>query len=116
MSTISVDRDAARDTVLPLSNGATMAAFVAAGAGSFAMGLIVLLHEVGIYSAPSLHSGAGGVSGRTTFAVGAWLIVWLALHLTWRRRDIPPRGALLITLALTLLGVLGTFPPFWSVF
>jgi hypothetical protein len=115
MSTTSIDRDVARE-VAPLMNGAAMAAFVAAGAGAFAMGLVVLLHEVGVYSAPALHGGAGGVSGRTTFAVVAWLVVWLALHLAWRRRDIPPRRALAITLVLTMLGVLGTFPPFWSVF
>ncbi len=94
-------------------NGGAMAAFVAAGAGSFAMGLFVLLHEAGIYSAPSLYEGAGGLSGRSTFAVLAWLIVWVLLHRAWRDRDIPSGRTLTITLVLTGLGILMTFPPFW---
>ncbi len=95
-------------------NGGAMAAFVAAGAGSFAMGLFVLLHEAGIYSAPSLYEGAGGLSGRSTFAVIAWLIAWAVLHRAWRDRDIPSGRTLTITLVLTGLGILFTFPPFWK--
>lgn len=96
-------------------NGDAMAAFVAAGAGSFAMGLFVVLHEAGIYSAPSIHSGAGGLSGRSTFAVFVWLIVWAVLHRAWRDRDVPPGRTLTITLLFTGLGILFTFPPFWRI-
>lgn len=96
-------------------NGDAMAAFIAAGAGSFAMGLFVLVHEAGIYSAPSIHAGAGGLSGRSTFAVIVWLIVWAVLHYAWRERDIPSGRTLVITLALTGLGILFTFPPFWGI-
>ncbi|MHB1168274.1 MAG: hypothetical protein ACYC28_03230 [Longimicrobiales bacterium] len=96
-------------------NGGAMAAFVAAGFGSFAMGLFVLLHEAGVYSAPSLHDGAGGLSGRSTFAVVAWLVAWALLHRAWRDRDISASRTLWVTLALTGIGILLTFPPFWSV-
>lgn len=96
-------------------NGGAMAAFVAAGFGSFAMGLFVLLHEAGVYSAPSLHDGAGGLSGRSTFAVVGWLIAWALLHRAWRDRDISASRTLRVTLALTAVGILFTFPPFWRV-
>jgi hypothetical protein len=98
------------------TNGAAMAAFVAAGVGAFAMGLAVVLHEAGIFSAPAIHAGAGGVSGRTTLAVVVWLIAWAVLHFRWSTQTVSPRRAWTLTLVLTALGVLGTFPPFWSVF
>ena len=50
-------------------------AFLAAGIGAFAVGLFVLLNEMGLFAAPALYEPAGGVSGRTTFAVVAWLVV-----------------------------------------
>jgi hypothetical protein len=96
-------------------NGGAMAAIVAAGAGACAMGLVVVLHEAGIFSAPTLYPPAGGVSGRTSLAVAVWLITWAVLHLRWSRREIPPRRAWLVTLALTAIGLLGTFPPLWKV-
>lgn len=96
-------------------NGDAMAAFVAAGAGSFAMGLFVVLYEAGIYAAPSLYSGAGGLSGRSTFAVIVWFVVWAVLHRRWRDRDVAAGRILAITLILTGLGILFTFPPFLKI-
>ena len=46
-------------------NGGAMAALLAAGIGSFALGLFVILNEAGIFAAPSLYGPAGGVTGRT---------------------------------------------------
>ena len=97
-------------------NGEAMAAFVAAGVGSFAMGLFALLSAADVYSAPSLYEPAGGVSGRTTFAVITWLAAWGILHFRWRDREVVARTAFLATLVLIALGVLGTFPPTWSLF
>ena len=57
-----------------VANGAAVAAFLAAGIGAFAMGLVVILNEAGLFAAPSLYPPAGGVSGRTTIAVAIWLI------------------------------------------
>ena len=55
-----------------VTNGAALAAFLGAGIGAFAMGMIVILNEVGWFAAPALYGPAGGVSGRTTFAVVIW--------------------------------------------
>lgn len=97
-----------------VGNGAAMAAFLAAGIGAFAMGAFVLLNEAGIFAAPALYGPAGGVSGRTTFAVAIWLIAWGALHLAWRRRSIAAGRIVLLTLVLTAIGIVATFPPAWS--
>src|SRR5690606_2845962 len=57
-------------------NGAGMAAVLASGIGAFAVGLFVVLHETGLFVSPTLYAPAGGLSGRTTFAVIAWLGAW----------------------------------------
>lgn len=98
------------------TDGATLAAVLAAGIGAFAMGLFVILNEAGLFAAPSLYGPAGGVSGRTTFAVAAWLIAWVILHRRWSGRAVAARGPFTATLVLIALGVLGCFPPVWGLF
>lgn len=97
------------------TNGRALAAFLAAGVGAFAMGLVVVLNEMGLFVAPTLYGPAGGVSGRTTLAVVLWLIAWAVLHRAWRDRDVDSGRVALATFVLVALGVLGTFPPFWAV-
>lgn len=98
------------------ANGAEMAAVLGAGIGAFAVGLFVILNEAGIFSAPGLYGPAGGVSGRTTFAVVVWLISWAVLHRRWKDRRIEGGRVLNATLVLVGLGLLATFPLLWSVF
>ena len=97
-----------------VANGAALAAFLGAGIGAFAMGFFVILNEAGMFTAPTLYAPAGGVSGRTTFAVVAWLIVWGLLHRRWRGRQIDSRRAFAATLVLIGLGIVATFPPVWA--
>ena len=95
-------------------NGAALAAFLGAGIGAFAMGLLVILNEAGLFAAPALYAPAGGVTGRTTFAAVIWLIGWAVLHYRWRGRQVEARRVYAATLLLIGLGVLLTFPPFWG--
>ena len=96
------------------TNGAAMAAFLAAGMGCFAMGLFVILNEAGLFTPPTLYGPAGGVSGRTTFAVTAWLIAWGVLHARWAGKEITSSVPWVVTLVLTALGVLAALPPVWA--
>jgi hypothetical protein len=96
-------------------NGSAMAAFLAACTGAFTVGLVVVLHEIGAFSAPALYGPAGGVSGRTTIAIIVWLVAWGILHSGWKGRDIAPARVAWICVILTALGILGTFPPLWTV-
>src|SRR5690606_12271005 len=95
-------------------NGAAMAAVLAAGIGSFAVGFFVILNEAGVLAALSLCGPAGGVSGRTTFAAAAWLVAWLVAHRRWRDRQVDGRRVLAATLVLIALGLVLTFPPVWG--
>ena len=97
-----------------IPNGAALAAYLAAGIGAFAVGFIVILNEAGLMSAPALYGPAGGLSGRTTFAVAIWLIAWALLHHRWNARQLETGRIHLTTLLLTVLGVVLCLPPVWG--
>lgn len=99
-----------------VANGAALAAFLGAGIGAFAMGLLVILNEIGLVPAVTLYEPAGGLSGRTTFAVVIWLIAWAVLHRRWKDRHVDPRRVQTVTWILIVLGVVLTFPPVWGLF
>ena len=100
--------------VTPVADGAAMAAVLAAGIGSFAMGAFVLLNELGLLTSPALYGPAGGVSGRTTFATIVWLLAWAVMHTRWKSRDVTAGSVFTWTLVLVAFGVLATFPTVWQ--
>lgn len=108
-----MDGDATRAEQMT-RNGVALAAVLAAGIGAFALGLLVILNEAGIYAAPSLYGPTGGLSGRSTFAVVAWLVAWGILHARWRDRDVAANRVLTWAIVLVGLGVVMTFPPVWG--
>jgi len=114
MATTTRPADAIGGRRASFRNGAAMAAFLASGIGSFAMGLIVVLNEAGVFAVPAVYAPAGGVSGRTTLALVVWLVAWGVLHSRWKARDVDASRTLTMTLVLVVLGVLGTFPPLWQ--
>jgi len=101
-----------------ITNGRAAAAVLAAGAGSFAMGLFTTLKAVsktikGFYV---FYFPTGELSGISSLAVLTWLTVWIVLHTSWKDRQIHFGKVFLITLVLIALGLLGTFPPFFAMF
>lgn len=93
-------------------NGAGAAAVLAAGIGSFCIGLFAVLADKSpafkslmIFSRPT-----GPLSGVTSCAIAAWLLCWALLHARWRSRAVELARVCLIALGLLALGVLLTFP------
>jgi len=95
-------------------NGEAMAAFLAGGIGTFAMGFFAILNVAGVFSAPAIYGPSGGASGRATFAVVAWLLAWAVLHTRWRDRHVESGRISTLTLLLIAMGILATFPPLWE--
>ena len=98
----------------PATNGSAVAAILAAGIGSMAMGATVVLNEAGVLAAPALYGPAGGVTRRTALATLIWLVAWGVLHTRWKNRDVQSRSVYQISMVLIVLGILGTFPPIWG--
>ena len=109
---MAVERNAM--TLGSVGNGAAMAAVLGAGIGSFAMGAFVIASEAGIYAAPSLYGPAGGLSGRSTFAVVVWLVAWAVLHARWRGRAVAAGRVFVWTLVLIVAATVALFPPVWE--
>jgi hypothetical protein len=97
--------------------GPAAAALLAAGVGSAALGLLTTLAEVSesFKDWLALTEDVGPLSGKTTYAVGVWLVAWAVLHWLIRPARVT-RTVLVITAVLIGLGVLGTFPVFFEAF
>jgi hypothetical protein len=99
-------------------DGPVAAAIIAAGVGTFALGLFTTLAEASarIKDFLNIYDPVGPLSGKTTLAVAAWLGTWAVLHRLLRGRSIRLTTAMTIGAVLLVLGLLGTFPPFFEVF
>ena len=115
MSTPSVSK---RANVTELANGGAAAAILAAGIGSFLVALFALMADK---SAPikglmNFYKPTGPLSGVTTCAIVAWLIVWFVLDSRWRRQTVNVGRIRVAALVLLILAVLLTFPPIADLF
>jgi hypothetical protein len=99
-------------------NGPVAAVLLATGIGSLVLAVLVVWAEASESFADSLgySDRVGPLSGKTIWAVVAFVVSWAGLHAVLRRRDVNLNAVWLITLALLALGLLGTFSPFFELF
>lgn len=99
-------------------DGVAAAALIAAGVGAFVLGLMTTLNEAssGINDFLQFNDRVGPLSGKTVIATIAYVVSLIGLGLVWRGRQLALRLILLIAVVLLLLGLLGTFPPFFEAF
>jgi hypothetical protein len=100
------------------TNGAAAAAILAAGMGSFMLGLLTTLAAASklLGDVLAFYGPVGPLSGKTTVAVLIWLAAWVLLHRTWKDRQVNFGPVFLGTLILIALALLGTFPLFFEAF
>jgi hypothetical protein len=98
--------------------GAGAAAVVAAGIGTFTIGLMTSLAEASTSLSNSLnwYSPSGPLSGKIGVGVVAWLVAWVILQAAWKNKNVNFGRAFSWSLALIFLGFLLTFPPVFSLF
>lgn len=99
-------------------NGPAAAAVLAAGIGSLVLGLTTTLGEasVTIGNLLNFYGPVGPLSGKTIVALAVWLIAWASLNGSWKDRDVDFGKAWRTTMALVILGLLGTFPLVFGLF
>lgn len=97
-------------------SGPAAAVVLAAGLGSFTLGLLSVLTAVSpsISSALTLSDRVGDLSGVTTASVAVYAATWGLLAIWWRRADPPLMRVAGAAAVLIGLGLLGTFPPFFN--
>jgi hypothetical protein len=98
--------------------GPIAAAIIAGGVGAAALGVVTTLAEAsaGVKDWLQWSDRVGPLSGKTIMAVMVWLVAWAVLHAVLRGRPYETRRALVVSLVLIALGVLGTFPTFFQLF
>lgn len=99
-------------------SGVAAAAFLAAGIGTFVLGLVTFLAGVvsGFAQILNFYPPAGPLSGKTTLSVLIWLAAWGILHRMWGKQEVHLPRILVATFLLIGLGLLFMFPPFFELF
>lgn len=100
-------------------NGPVAAAFIAAGAACFTLGLMVVLVDANADISKALDfsknyglgSGVGPLSGKIAIATIVYVVSWIGLHLAFRGKELRWRNVATATFVLLGLGFLLTFPP-----
>jgi len=102
----------------PQPNGRAAATILAAGISCLAFGLLTVLAEMFKFlsDALRLYPPAGQVTGATTLTVAVWLVSWLFLFRQWKNKQVNFTKIFVVTLILVVLGIVGTFPPFFELF
>ena len=103
---------AASQPATSMTNGKGAAAVLAAGIGSFLVAVFAIAADKSstIKSMLSFYKPTGPLSGVTTSAILIWLVLWFALDLRWRERDVAMARTNSIALAFLVLSLLLTFP------
>jgi hypothetical protein len=98
--------------------GPVAAVFYAAGIGSVVLGLLTVLAEANesIKDTLQLNDRVGPLSGKTIFAVVAFLIVWGVLHAVMKDKDPAPGRVFAWTGAMVGIGIVLTFPTLFQAF
>ena len=99
-------------------NGPVAAALLAAGIGTFVLGVLTTWAAASESFAESLQyvDRVGPLSGKTIWAAAAFLVSWAALGAWFRNRSFAWKGVIAVSLLLIVLGLLGTFPTFFQEF
>lgn len=98
--------------------GVGAAVLVAAGLGTFVIGLMTSLAELseGLKNALNWYNPAGPLSGKTGTGVIVWLVAWIILHTAWKNKDVNLNRVFGWAMALIIVGFLLTFPPVFELF
>ena len=98
------------------TNGPVVAAMLAAGIGSFVLGLMICLAQgsKAIGGILNFYDPVGPLSGKTIVAVVVWLIAWGILACKWKDQSTDFGKMYKVTLILVGLGLLGSFPLFFD--
>jgi hypothetical protein len=106
------------EVIVAKPDGPLAAVLLAAGIGSFALGLFTTLAEAstGFRERLIFDAGVGPLSGKTVWATVIFVVAWAVLAARLRNRNGLLRSATTIFVVLTLLGLLGTFPIFFQAF
>ena len=101
-----------------LPNGPAAAALLAGGIGAAVFGLITLFSELSTPFANALNwiNPVGPLSGKSILGTVAFFGSWAVVGSMWKGKETNFSRIATIALALLVVGLITTFPPFWHLF
>jgi hypothetical protein len=99
-------------------NGPVAAVLLAGGIGVATLGIVTTLAEASDSFAQSLAwvQAVGPLTGKALVSVIVFFIAWLVLHFIFRGKEVNFNQIFTISLVLLIIGLVGTFPPFFELF
>jgi hypothetical protein len=99
-------------------NGPVAAVLLAGGIGAATLGVVTTLAEASGSFAQSLAwiPAVGPLTGKTLVSVIVFFTAWLVLHFLFRGKEVNFNQIVTISMVLLVIGLLGTFPPFFELF
>jgi len=103
---------------IPKTNGTPLSALLSSGIGVFILGVLTTgaVISVDLKNALVLDKAIGPLSGKTVFAVAAYVLAWAVSYFVMRGKNYDARPIFIATFALIAAGFLGTFPIFFDLF
>ena len=107
---------AAEEIVCKAPTGPACAAVLAAGIGSAAYGIAVVVAAASPAAAKFMtwSSGVGPLSGKTSIGVIVWAVAQAILCTLWHKREVNFQRVWVIALILMAAGFVFTFPPVYD--
>ncbi len=101
-----------------IKNGSSAAAVLAAGIGLAVTGIMTLTSEAIAAWGKALawSKPVGALSGKTSLGLIGWIAAWIIFGLLWKGKEVKLRPVLVLSVALAVVGLLCTFPPFFELF
>ena len=102
-------------------DGPGAAIVISAGLAIFVLGVLTILAEASEGASTWLGTwagdkGVGALAGKTTIASIVYFGSLALLWTLWRNKDVNLNKACSLALVLGILGFVGTFPPFFTMF
>ncbi len=101
-----------------LPNGPAAAALLAGGIGAAIFGLITFFSEVvaPFGTALNWYNPVGPLSGKSILGTVAFFGSWIVLANMWKGKETDFTRVSTVAIALLVVGLITTFPPFWHLF
>jgi hypothetical protein len=108
----------ATSSAATIPSGSGAAAILSAGIACFSLAVLAILGDkLSALKTPlTFYKPTGPLSGVTTVALLVWLLTWVILEVSWRRKTIALARVSVVALILLGLGFLLTFPPIADLF
>lgn len=99
-------------------NGPVAAALLAGGLGAATLGMVTTIAEIseGIAQSLAWIPTVGPLTGKVLVGVAVFFIAWLMLYFLFRDKEVNFSTIVIISMVLLVVGLLGTFPPFFELF